>query len=91
MALTRPPAPRRLRTGALVLSAAVTSVMVTPSLLPSADASPSLTTTGPTAAAGAVPVDTSISSPPRPAYPSAPKSATGCRYPDVTAPNGLPI
>jgi hypothetical protein len=69
---------------------AVASLLLVVSAESSA-AAPMLTTTGGSPTVGALPVDTSISGLPDQSFPPALKSATGCTYPNVIGPNGLPV
>lgn len=56
-----------------------------------AAADPTLSTSGPSAAVGARPVDPAISNPPNQPFPAAPRAATGCTFPAVTGPVGIVI
>jgi copper-binding protein NosD len=76
---------------ALVLTSALTLMVAGVLIANPAFAAPTLTTSGPTPAVGALPVDPTISSPPNETFPTAPKLSTGCTFPNVTGPNGLVI
>lgn len=78
----------RARRAVVVLAAAAVAV---PLLASPAAAAPTLTTSGPAPAVGALPVDASISSPPDESFPAAPRSANGCVFPAVTGPAGQVI
>jgi hypothetical protein len=68
-------------------AAATMSVLATPAMA----SPPALTTQGSAPDVGALPVDSSISRTPEPAFPAAPRSGSGCAFKDVTGPDGLAI
>ena len=84
---------RRDRRRCVAQAAAVVGLTSMMLVLPamSADAAPSVPTTGSGALVGALPVDASIASMSNESFPPAPKVSTTCSFTNVTAPNGLPI